>query len=702
MQPHRKKRNFIALTVTYYMTFAGNPVSYRKHRGCPTRKGPSFKNLNKGSQMKRRLGLLLFLCTTPSYFAQTHIQLILDASGSMWNKFEDGRYRISAAKDVLQQVVNSLPQDTDGLHVGLRIYGAEMSHKEAGACRDTRLFVPMQGVDRAALLRAIRKARAQGATPIALSLQAAAADFAGVTGKKSIILVTDGLESCDGDMQAAVAQLKKAGVDIDLRIIGLDLPPQAVEIFSRYAVIENVADAAALSKVLVGAVEQQISLDRKRLKVTVTLTRAGKAVTDAKVALANPLTDQSITFDRHEDGYHLQAEPGSYNVLVEDLHAGKRVFSGIAVNADQENRYSFELAPERNAKLTVAVKEAVAGSPVTIQYEGAPTVGEPWITIVAPEQGDGEFRDWAHAPNQKGEVTVAMPETVGQMEARLVAAQPSGGEVVLARAAVTALKAEAGLTVPQTLPGNYPFEAFWTGPNNKDDYITIVPVGSEPGYFESWQYTHHGSPARLLTKPDAGAYEVRYMTGNKAILASAKTTVTAATAALQASDSAMSGGAINVSWQGPNGPDDFITVVPPESEDGAYLGYAYTRNGNDLKLELPLKTGTFELRYVTGTGGRVLARRPLTLTPVKVALTCADTVKAGGTLEITWQGPNGSSDYVTIVKAGAPPKAFGDYRYTRDGQTFTLRVPDEPGSYEVRYNNENEAVVLGTKALEVQ
>lgn len=652
--------------------------------------------------MKRRLGLLLFLFTTPSLFAQTHIQLILDASGSMWNKFEDGRYRISAAKDVLQQVVNSLPQETQNLHVGLRIYGSEMSHKKDGACRDTRLFVSMQGVDRAALLRTIRQARAQGATPIALSLEAAAEDFKGLTGKKSIILVTDGLESCGGDMAAAVAKLKQAGIEIDLRIIGLDLDPRAVEIFSRYAVIENAGDAATLSKVLVGAVEQQITLDRQQLPVQVRLTRGGQTVTEAKVALTNPLTDKSTAFDRHNETYHLRAAPGTYNVHVEDLHAGKRVFSGIAVNADQDNRFTFELAPESNAKITVAVKEAMAGSPVTIQYEGVPTVGEPWITIVAPEQGDGEFRDWAYAPNQKGEVTIAMPELVGAMQARLVARQPAGGEVVLARAEVTSLKPKVSLTVPETLPGNYPFEVFWTGPDNKDDYITIVPVGSEPGHFESWQYTVKGSPTRLLTKPDAGDYEVRYVTGKNKVLAAVKTTVAAAKASLQAPDSAMSGGSVTVSWEGPNGPDDFITVVPPGSEDGAYLGYAYTQGGNNLKIDLPLKTGTFELRYVTGNGNRVLVRRKLTLTPAKVVLECADTVKAGSRLEITWQGPNGGADYITIVKAGAPPKAYGDYRYTRDGQTISLSVPSEPGQYEVRYNNEKETVVLAKKAIVVQ
>jgi len=66
------------------------------------------------------LGILIFLVVGFAN-AQTHVELILDASGSMWNKLDDGEYRIVAAKDVLSSFVSSLPADPN-LNVGLRVY----------------------------------------------------------------------------------------------------------------------------------------------------------------------------------------------------------------------------------------------------------------------------------------------------------------------------------------------------------------------------------------------------------------------------------------------------------------------------------------------------------------------------------------------------------------------------------------------------
>lgn len=649
--------------------------------------------------MKRLFALCLLL--SPLFAQETHIQLILDASGSMWNKFEDGRYRITTAKDCLQQVINSLPEQ-QGLHVGLRIYGSQVSHKQANACDDTQLFVSMDGVNRAQLLKTVRKARALGATPIAKSLLAAAQDFSGLAGKKSIILVTDGLESCGGNVEAAVAKLKEAGVNVDLRIIGLDLDDKAVAVFKRYGTLENVADAASLSKVLVGAVEQQITLSRNELPVTVRLTRKGEAVTKAKVTLVDPVNKTDATFSFAETRYQLSAAPGSYDIKVEDIGAGKRTFSGIAVNPSQKNDFTFELEPQSTATLRVSVAEAVAGASVTVFYEDAPTVGEPWITIVTPDQSDGEYRDWKYAPDQKGQVSVKIPGEVGPMEARLVATQPMGGDIVLARAKVTALKPEVSLEVASTLPGGKNFEVFWTGPNNDRDYLTIVPAGSAPNHYESWQYTRKGSPSVLLAKPEAGTYEVRYVSGDKKVLASKKVTIEGATASLEAPQSVMAGGWVTVSWQGPNGPGDYITIAEAGSNDAAYKGYSYTAKGAQVRIALPLRAGAYEVRYVTGGINKALVRRGITLTEAKATLTAPDSVGVGQPISVAWQGPNGGTDYITIVKAGAPPSQYGDYKYTRNGTPSVLTAPGEPGTYEIRYNNELESAVLAKKTIEVK
>ena len=158
--------------------------------------------------------------------AEAHVELILDASGSMYNKLDDGRYRITAAKEALEAFLDGLP--SGDLHVGLRVYGSRLASDAPGACRDSQLVVPLRGVDREGLKTAVRQTRARGKTPIAYSLEQAAADFPADAERCLVVLVTDGEEVCDGDVRAAAARLAERQCELDLRIIGFDLTPEAV------------------------------------------------------------------------------------------------------------------------------------------------------------------------------------------------------------------------------------------------------------------------------------------------------------------------------------------------------------------------------------------------------------------------------------------------------------------------------------------
>lgn len=220
------------------------------------------------------VGIALSLLATVS--AQTYVELILDASGSMYNTLDDGRYRIVAAKEVLSSFIAGLPSAPD-LNVGLRVYGSELQATHKDACLDSRLFVPMQGVDRTALLDTVDTVLARGATPIAWSLQQAGADFT-EPGRYLIVLVTDGEESCGGDIRQVMADLAASGIDIDLRIIGFDLTEQASRSFEGVGTFENARTAAELAAALGRAVEEAVAPAAEQLhQVTVTLTRGGRA-----------------------------------------------------------------------------------------------------------------------------------------------------------------------------------------------------------------------------------------------------------------------------------------------------------------------------------------------------------------------------------------------------------------------------------------
>ncbi len=148
--------------------------------------------------------------------------LVLDASGSMTEPHGDGRTRFKAAVSALRQVVGSLPGD---LHVGLRVYGSRISDGP-GSCQDSELVTPVGPLDRKALRTALGRARPLGNTPIAYSLREAAADLPD-EGARTIVLVSDGEESCGGDPCQVARDLTQQGLDLHVDVVGFQVDDAA-------------------------------------------------------------------------------------------------------------------------------------------------------------------------------------------------------------------------------------------------------------------------------------------------------------------------------------------------------------------------------------------------------------------------------------------------------------------------------------------
>ncbi len=150
--------------------------------------------------------------------AQSAVEVIFDASGSMGSPLASGESRIDVAKAVLRDfVATGLPEGTP---FALRAFG----HITPNSC-ETRLDVPLAPLDRTGALNAIGAIEPKlfSQTPLAASLAAVADDLAGATGPKAVLLLTDGIESCDGDPQAAIEALRNAGVDVQIAIVSLGL-----------------------------------------------------------------------------------------------------------------------------------------------------------------------------------------------------------------------------------------------------------------------------------------------------------------------------------------------------------------------------------------------------------------------------------------------------------------------------------------------
>jgi Ca-activated chloride channel family protein len=154
---------------------------------------------------------------------KTRILFLMDGSGSMlepWGK--PHQTKIGIAKSILAKIVDSLKTNTK-LELALRLYGHK-SPKEQNNCKDTGLEVPFSAKNHQQIIDKINNIKPKGVTPITYSLEQAALDFPTNAGYRNIIiLITDGIESCGGDVCATSRALQKKGVFLRPYIIGLGM-----------------------------------------------------------------------------------------------------------------------------------------------------------------------------------------------------------------------------------------------------------------------------------------------------------------------------------------------------------------------------------------------------------------------------------------------------------------------------------------------
>ena len=175
-------------------------------------------NFSKALICSLALFFLIFLTDRPLQAqepAQNRVMFVLDGSNSMWGQI-NGTAKISIAKDVMVDLVN----DWDAkIPVGLMIYG----HRRKDDCRDIELVSSPGDLDRELLIDKIKSITPRGKTPITSSLIQAALAVHSSKGNPSVVLVSDGLETCDADPCAAAFSFDLVNPGFDVHVIGFDV-----------------------------------------------------------------------------------------------------------------------------------------------------------------------------------------------------------------------------------------------------------------------------------------------------------------------------------------------------------------------------------------------------------------------------------------------------------------------------------------------
>lgn len=148
------------------------------------------------------------------------ILFILDFSNSM-DEYLEGKRKVDLMVDTMKKI---LPALNPNLSVGLRVYGHRMGFTPMEACRASSLVSPISRANGINVRNTLLDIKPRGMTPITYSLkQAVKNDFLGFTGKKHIILLTDGGENCDESPCKYVMELIKVRKDIKIDVIAFNI-----------------------------------------------------------------------------------------------------------------------------------------------------------------------------------------------------------------------------------------------------------------------------------------------------------------------------------------------------------------------------------------------------------------------------------------------------------------------------------------------
>ncbi len=164
------------------------------------------------------------------YQPKSRILFIFDASNSMAGQW-DGARKIDIAREILMDMVDSLEQ-MPNVEMGLRIYGHQ-SPVPPQDCSDTKLEVPFSPNNASRIRQKLRFINPKGTTPIARSLELAPGDFPSCGNCRNIILlITDGVEACEGDPCLVSLRLQRKGIILRPFVIGIGTDPGFRETFN--------------------------------------------------------------------------------------------------------------------------------------------------------------------------------------------------------------------------------------------------------------------------------------------------------------------------------------------------------------------------------------------------------------------------------------------------------------------------------------
>lgn len=569
------------------------------------------------------LPLLFFLCLPPlsatkAEPAPQKTILVLDASGSMWGQIE-GITKIEIARTVVGDLLQNTPSSN---LLGLTAYG----HNREGDCSDIETIVAPAANTKEAILTAVNTIKPKGKTPLSAAVMKAAEDLDYTKGPATVILVSDGKETCDFDPCEVGTSLEKNGVDFTAHVVGFDvkniedqkqLKCLAENTGGKFLTADNADELTkALETVTKTAPASKPVVEKpKPLKFDTHFTAVEE---ETKLTINNGLSwaiydannNKALLQNHQKHALAVRLAKGTYRVSVTREKDQKTAEITVKIDENAANKYSLELPIILPEATITAPSTATIGSILQVEWTG-PNNPEDTIRIRQIGSNPEHANPETNRTSNGSPLALQMPGVTGQYEIVYLQREDGDRYRALTTHPITLMEASASISAAPTAKAGAELSVNWTGPNNARDYIKIQKTGeSRP---QERTATKQGSPLQLQVPSMPGDYELLYVLGEShKTIYSTKITVEDVAATLNAPTTAKASSAVSVNWTGPNYKRDDIMIVKAGT-DKRVSGIRVSK-GSPLELKMPKEPGQYELVYRIGTGGyRIIARRPITV-----------------------------------------------------------------------------------------
>lgn len=462
---------------------------------------------------------MMFALSASAQAGNEQVMLVLDASGSMWGQIE-GRSKVEIARAAVADLVQHWKP---GVDLGLVAYG----HRRKGDCADIETLIGAAPLDAQAYLARVNGLAAKGMTPLSQAVIHAADALRASERKATVILISDGEETCNLDPCAVGRDLEAKGVEFTAHVIGFDVPNPAHQAQLRCLAENtggryfNAADAGALEKALAQVAVE--ATEKPLPAVPAKLVAPAELVAATRVAIGF----EGPAEDRDWIGFApLGSGDDAYLGWAWTSADAKTVTVQVPAQAGAyELRYvSGKRRPQVLARLKVEVKpafatisgpaSAMAGDLVEVVATG-PFHPRHWVGFAPKGSDAGGYRDYKRlAETGPTQVTLTAPSVPGDYELRFVLNE---SEKIAAAQPIKVLPAQAKLIEPPTQAKiSEPLAIDWSGPRGTRHWIGFIRKGGTSADYLSYAYTNTPSPARLPAPDKAGDYELVFVLAGEA------------------------------------------------------------------------------------------------------------------------------------------------------------------------------------------